>query len=129
MGIVILSIIGLLAIISIIGVIIFLTRKKPFDGKNKAIVTIIGVLQAVHILLYFSFALVKMVEANVYIAFVICAALSLVCLILSFWLTLPFSKYKNAIKYLFMFLAIMQVFITVVIFLLPEGGIEPLIRF
>jgi len=130
MGIVLLSTIGFLAVISIISISIYFTRKHPIDGKNKTLVIIIGVLQPVHILLYFTGILAIIINANAYIGFVICVILSLVCLLLSVWLVLPFSKFSNAIKYMFLFFAVIQVFTTVVIFLLPDmGGLPPIIQF
>ena len=130
MGVVFLSTIGLLVVISIIGTLIFSSRKEPIDGKDKVITIIIGALQAVHVLLYFTSTLAKIVEANAFIAFAICALLSVVCLLLSLWLLFPFFKFRNTIKYLFAFLAIIQVFTTIMIFLLPDMGVgPPLIQF
>ena len=129
MGIVLLSIIGFLAVISIIGIFIYLTRKNPIVGKNKMPVIMIGILQSVHILLYFTGMLAMIINVNPYIGFVICVIFSLICLLLSLWLVLPFSKFNHAIKFMFLFFALIQVFTTVVIFLLPDmGELSPLIQ-
>jgi len=109
---------------------VFLTRKDLINGKNKIIAWVIGVSQAIHIALFFTGLLAVISNANVYVGFAICAFLSLICLTLSLWLVLPFSRFKNGIKYLFLFFAILQVLTTIVIFLLPEmGGIPAIIQF
>ncbi len=59
----------------------------------------------------------------------ICAVVSIICILMSGWMLLPFSKFKHGIKYLLMFIAILQVISTIIIFLLPDAGIPPLIRF
>ena len=97
--------------------------------KNKRIYIVVGVLQAVHILLYLTGSLDQIAQINVYIAFGICAVISIICIVLSGWMLLPDSKCKHGITYLFMLIAILQVISTIVIFLLPEAGILPLIQF
>lgn len=121
--------IGFLLTIAIIGVLVYLIRKHPVDGKNKVISICIGALQAMHILIYLTGILGKISNVNVYAAFIICVVLSLVCLILSIWISIPPSRSRNAIKYLFVLFAIVQVFTVIWMFLLPEGGIPPLIQF
>jgi len=122
---------AILVIISIIGTLVFLTRKNLINGKNKTIAWIIGILQASHILLYFTTSLARMIESDVYIAFAVCIFLSLTCLLLSIWLVLPFAKFKNAIKYLFAFFAVIQAWTTNVIFLVGDraAGFPPPIQF
>lgn len=128
MGITLYLLIGLLLIISITGVLIYLNHKSPIDGKNKVIVITIVTLQIVYIFLYFTGALAMICETNVYLGFTVCVLISLICLLLSIWLILPFSKFRNAIKYLFAFFAVIQALTTVVIFLLSEAGMLPLIQ-
>ena len=106
-----------------IGILLVLT----INSKRIYIVT--GALQAVHIILYLTGLLDKIAQINVYIAFGICAVISTICILMSGWMLLPFSKFKHGIKYLLMFIAILQVISTIIIFLLPEAGIPPLIQF
>ena len=115
-GIVFLSAIGFVVIISIIGFSIYLTRKNPIHGKNKIMVIAIGLMQAIHVLLYFTGTLAMLITVNVYISFAICVFLSFVCLLLSLWLVLPFAKLRNTIKYMLLFFAVIQVLTTIVIF-------------
>ena len=115
-GIILFWVMALMVITSIIGTLVFLTRKNLVNGKNKIIVWIIGILQVSHIMLYFTNSLSRMVESDVYVAFAVCVFLSLTCLLLSLWLVLPFARFRNATKYLFTFLAVIQVWTTYVIF-------------
>jgi hypothetical protein len=130
-GLLMFTAIGFSFAIAIIGVLVFLTRKNLINGKNKIIVWIIGILQSIHILLFFTETLHIMVETNAYVGFAICVFLSLVCILLSLWLIMPFAKCKNKIKYLFLFFAIIQVFTTNVIFLIGDraAGFPPPIQF
>lgn len=121
--------IGILLILAIIGLIILLRHDSLKSENNKRIYIVIGVLQAVHIILYLTGLLDKIAQINVYIAFGICAIVSIICIVMSGWMLLPFSKFKHGIKYLLMFIAILQVISTIIIFLLPEAGIPPLIQF
>ena len=57
------------------------------------------------------------------------AVISMICFLLSVWILLPFSKFRHGIWYLFMVFAILQVLITIFMFLLPEGGISAPIQF
>ena len=94
--------------------------------RNKKICIATMSLQAVHVILYLTGFLDKV---TVYIAFGICTVISIICIVMSVWLLLPFSKFKNEIKYLFVFFSIIQVISTIIIFLLPEAGFPPLIQF
>jgi len=124
-GIVFLSAIGFVAIISIIGYSIYLTRKNPIHGKNKIMVIAIGLMQAIHILLFFTGTLAMLITVSVYISFAICIFLSFACLLLSLWLV---AKLRSTIKYLFLFFAIIQLLTTIAIFFLSDIG-TPLIQF
>jgi len=129
-GLILFTAIGLLPIIAFIGVLIYLTRNNLISGTNKIIAWVIGISQAVHAALFLTGVLAIISNANIYVGFAICAFLSLICLSLSVWLILPFSKFYNAIKYLFLFFAFIQVLATIVIFLLPDmGGFPALIQF
>ena len=121
--------IGILLVLAMIGSFILLRHDPVSSEKNKRVYIVIGALQAVHILLYLTGSLDKIAQTNAYIAFGICAVVSIVCIVMSGWMLLPFSKFKHGIKYLLMFIAILQVISTVSIFLLPEAGIPPLIQF
>ena len=55
--------------------------------------------------------------------------MSINSIFMSGWMLLPSSKFKHGIKYLLMFIAIIQVISTIIIFLLPDAGIPPLIQF
>ena len=90
---------------------------------------VVGVLQAVHIILYLTGLLDRIAQTDVYLAFYICAVLAIICIVVSGWMVLSMSKYQHGIKYLLLFIAIFQVISTVLIFLLPEAGIPPLIQF
>ena len=121
--------IGILLALAIIGLFILL-RRNSFKAENsKRIYIVVGTLQAVHLILFLTGLLEKITRTNVYIAFGICAVVSIICSLMSGWMLLPFSKYKHGIKYLLMFIAVLQVISTIVIFLLPEAGIPPLIQF
>lgn len=119
--------IGFLLVITIIVISAYLTRNNPVDHKNKAIAVTIGILQAAHALLYITGLLAAIGEAHVYLSFTICVVLSLLCVVLSIWISLPRNKFKNTIKYLFVFIAVLQTLATIYIFLLPEAGIPALI--
>jgi hypothetical protein len=126
---IIMLLIGFALIVSIIGLPIILIRKNLIHGKNKVRVMVIGILQGIHMALYFSNLLAIITETNVYIGFAVCVVLSLTCLLLSLWLMLPVAKFNNAIKYLFLLFAVIQILTTIIIFLLPDmGGFDPLIQ-
>ena len=121
--------IGILLVLAMIGLFILLRQDSLKAENNKRICIVVGVLQAVHIILYLTGLLDKIAQINVYIAFGICAIVSIICVVMSGWMLLPFSKFKHGIKYLLMFIAILQVISTIIIFLLPEAGIPPLFQF
>ena len=121
--------IGIVLVLVVTGLLIWSRRNVPVTEDNKRISIAIGVLQAIHVVLYFTGLLGKISQANVYIAFGICAVISVICFLLSVWTLLPFSKFKHGIRYLFMFFAILQVLITIFMFLLPEAGIPAPIQF
>lgn len=121
--------IGILLVLTIIGLFILLRRDSFQSENNKRIYIVTGTLQAVHIILYLTGLLEKIAQINVYIAFGICAVVSIICILMSGWMLLPFSKARHGIKYLLMFIAILQVSSTIIIFLLPEAGIPPFIQF
>ena len=113
--------IGILLVLTIIGLFILLRHNSFEIENNKRIYIMTGALQAVHIILYLTGLLDKIAQVNGYIAFGICAAFSIICILMTGWMLLPFSKFKHGIKYLLMFIAILQVISTIVIFLFPEG--------
>ncbi|WP_305140797.1 hypothetical protein [Acutalibacter muris] len=113
--------IGILLVLTIIGLLILLRHNSFKSENNKRIYIMTGALQAVHIILYLTGLLDKIAQVNGYIAFGICAAFSIICILMTGWMLLPFSKFKHGIKYLLMFIAILQVISTIVIFLFPEG--------
>ena len=121
--------IGILLIFTIIGLLILLRRNSFKSENSQKIYIVTGTLQAVHVILYLTGLLDKIAQVNIYIAFGICAVVSIICILMSGWMLLPFSKFKHGIKYLLMFIAILQVISTIIIFLLPEAGIPPLIQF
>ena len=120
---------GVLLVLTIVGLLIWSSRKVDLTESNKKISIVIGTLQTVHILLFFTDLIGKIGEANVYIAFGICAAISIICSLLSVGILFPFSKFKHGIKYLFVFFSIIQVLVTIFIYLLPEAGIPAPIQF
>ncbi|HCD44683.1 MAG TPA: hypothetical protein DEQ64_13285 [Lachnoclostridium sp.] len=100
------------------------------DGtKNNKIAILTGLLQGIYLLLFFTELIGKIGQINIYIAFGICAIISIICFLLSIWLLLPFSKFKHGIKYLFVFFAVIQIFLTIFIYLFPEAGIPAPIQF
>lgn len=119
--------IGILLVLTVIGLLILL-RRDSFKSENKKIYIAAGALQAVHAILFLTGLLDKIAQINVHAAFGFCAVVSVVCFLISGWMLLPFSRFKHGIKYLLMFIAILQVISTVVIFLLPEACIPPLIQ-
>lgn len=120
--------IGILFVLMTIGLYIYLDHNS-LEQNNKRIYIIVGALQIFHIVMYLTGLLDKIVQINVYIAFLICAIISIVCLLASIWMLLSSSKFKHGIKYLLMFIAVSQVISTIIMFLLPEAGIPPLIHF
>ena len=112
--------IGILLVLTIIGLLILLKRNSFQSENSKRIYIVTGALQAVHIILYLTGLLDKIAQVNVYIAFGICAVISIMCILMSGWMLLSSSKFKHGIKYLFMFIAIIQVISTIVIFLFPD---------
>lgn len=120
--------IGILLVLTTIGLLILL-RRNSFKSENKRLYIVTGALQAVHIILYLTGSLEKITQIDVYIAFGICAVVSIICITMSVWMLLPFSKFKHGIKYLLVFIAVLQVISTIIIFLLPDEGIPPLIQF
>ena len=121
--------IGILLVLTIIGLLILLKRNSFQPENSKRIYIVTGTLQTVHIILYLTGLLDKIAQVNVSLAFGICAAISITCILTSGWMLLPFSKSKHGIKYLFMFIATLQVISTIIIFLLPDAGIPPLVQF
>ena len=112
--------IGILLIFTIIGLLILLRRNSFKSENSQKIYIVTGTLQAVHVILYLTGLLDKIAQVNIYIAFGICAVVSIICILMSGWMLLPSSKFKHGIKYLLMFIAILQVISTIVIFLFPD---------
>lgn len=112
--------IGFLLVLAIIGLAILLKQDSLKSENDKRLCIAIGVLQAVHAGLYLTGILDKIAQTNVYIAFGICVVLSLVCIVMAAWMLRPSSKFKHGIKYLMMFVAVLQVISTIVIFLMPD---------
>ena len=112
--------IGILLIFTIIGLLILLRRNSFKSENSQKIYIVTGTLQAVHVILYLTGLLDKIAQVNIYIAFGICAVVSIMCILMSGWMLLPSSKFKHGIKYLLMFIAILQVISTIVIFLFPD---------
>lgn len=102
--------------------------KSDITNNNKIAIST-GSLQGIYILLFFTGLLGKIGQINVHIAFGICAIISIICFLFSIWLLLPISKFKHGIKYLFLFFAVIQIFVTIFIYLLPEAGIPAPIQF
>ena len=111
---------GILLVLAIIGLLIFLRRNSFKSENSKKIYIVTGALQAVHVILYLTGLLDKIAQVNIYIAFGICAVVSIVCILMSGWMLLPFSKFKHGIKYLLMFIALLQVISTIAIFLFTD---------
>ena len=111
---------GILLVLAIIGLLILLRRNSFKSENSKKIYIVTGALQAVHVILYLTGLLDKIAQVNIYIAFGICAVVSIICILMSGWMLLPSSKFKHGIKYLLMFIAILQVISTIVIFLFPD---------
>lgn len=112
--------IGILLILTIIGLLILLRHNSLKSENSEKIYIVTGALQAVHVILYLTGLLDKIAQVNIYIAFGICAVVSIMCILMSGWMLLASSKFKHGIKYLLMFIAILQVISTVVIFLFPD---------
>ena len=112
--------IGILLIFTIIGLLILLRRNSFKSENSQKIYIVTGTLQAVHVILYLTGLLDKIAQVNIYIAFGICAVVSIMCILMSGWMLLASSKFKHGIKYLLMFIAMLQVISTVVIFLFPD---------
>ena len=112
--------IGILLVLSIIGLVILLRQDSFKSENNKKIYIATGGLQAVHAGLYLAGILDKIAQANANVAFGICATLSFVCIVMAIWMLRPSSNFKHGVKYLMMFIAIFQVISTIVIFFMPD---------
>ena len=112
--------IGILLVLTIIGLLILIRRNSFKSENSQKIYIVTGTLQAVHVILYLTGLLDKIAQVNIYIAFGICAVVSIMCILMSGWMLLASSKFKHGIKYLLMFIAMLQVISTVVIFLFPD---------
>ena len=123
--------IGVLLILALIGSLILLRRGsfKTENKNSKRLYIVTGALQAAHLLSYLTGALEKVSQFHVYLAFGLCTLVSVLCFLLSVWMLLPLSKCRHGVKYLFLFVSVLQVAGTICIFLLPEAGIPPLIHF
>ena len=77
--------IGILLVFAMIGLLILLRHDSLKSENHKRIYIVIGVLQAVHIILYLTGLLDKIAQINVYIAFGICAIVSILCIVMSGW--------------------------------------------
>ncbi len=111
--------IGILLVLAILVSFILLKRDSFKSENGKRIYIATGALQAVHVILYLTGLLDKIAQVNMYIALGICTVISVMCVLLSGWMLLSPSKFKHGIKYLLMFIAVLQVVSTIVIFLLP----------
>ena len=96
---------------------------KELIRNNKYILSVIEGLQIVYIALFFTNGIGIINGYNIYLGFAIYTVLSLVCFLLSVWLVLPFSECDNALKFLLLFISIVQLLFTIFIYLLPECGI------
>ena len=94
--------IGILLVLTIIGLLILLRRNSFKSENSKRIYIVTGALQAVHIILYLTGLMEKIAQINVYIAFGICTIVSIICILM---------------------------ISTIIIFLLPDAGMPPLIQF
>ena len=121
--------IGIFLVLAIIGLVIWLRHDSFKSDPNKKMYIVVGVLQAISIILYLTGLLDRIAQMDAYLAFYISAVISVVCIVISVWMVLPTSKYQHGIKYLFLFIAIVQVISTILTFLVPEAGIPPLIQF
>lgn len=121
--------IGIFLVLAIIGLVIWLRHDSLKSDPNKKMYIVVGVLQAISIILYLTGLLDRIAQMDVYLAFYISAVISVVCIVISVWMVLSMSKCQHGIKYLFLFIAILQVICTILIFLVPEAGIPPLIQF
>lgn len=113
--------IGILLVLTIIGLLILLGCNSFQSENSKRIYLVTGALQAIHIILYLTGLLDKLAQVNEYIAFGFCAVVSIICILMSGRMLLSFLKFKHGIKYLLMFIAILQVIGTIVMFMLPDG--------
>lgn len=96
--------IGILLVLTIIGSLILFRRDSFRSETSKGPYIATGALQAAHIILYLTGLLEKIAQFNVYLAFGICAVLSILCILMSAWMLLPFSKCRHGLKYLLLFI-------------------------
>lgn len=90
--------------------------------NNRFTMNAIGLLQVIYAALFISNGIGMINDFNVYLGFAIYSLLSLICLALSLWLLLPFSKCDHALKYLLFFISIQQMLFTAWIYLLTTCG-------
>ena len=95
--------IGILLVLAIIGLLIWVRHDSFKSESSNRIYIVTGALQIFYIVLYLTGLLDKITQINAYIAFGICAVVSVLCVLMSVWMLLPFSNYKHGIKFLFMF--------------------------
>ena len=112
--------IGIILVLGIIGFVLLFRQNSLKSEKQKRICIAVGVLQAVHAGLYLTGILDQIAQANGSVAFSICASLSLVCIVTAVWMLRPASQFKHGIKYGMLFVAVLQVLSTIVLFLMPD---------
>lgn len=89
------SSIGLIAVLAIIGLLVWGSQTLVINEDNKRIYTIVGVLQVLYLIIFLTGLLDKISQSNVYVTFGICAVISIVSILLSIWMLLPFSFAYN----------------------------------
>ena len=108
---------GFALVLSLIGAAIVATHGTPIGRGAKISCAVIAVLQVVHIVLYATSAMAKLYYSNYTIALIISIAITAVCFCLSAWLFIPKADCRHGIKYLLVFIALIQIFAVVVTFI------------
>ena len=113
---------GFALVLSLIGAAIVATRGTPVGRNAKIECAVVGVLQIIHIVLYVTSAMAKLYYSNAVIALIISIALAAVCFGLSVWLFFPKADCHHGIKYLLLFVSLIQIFAVLVTFVFSNNS-------
>ncbi|MBC5996229.1 hypothetical protein EAI30_10915 [Romboutsia ilealis] len=89
---------------------------------------LICICQITYILLYLTNVIGIITSLNVYTGFSVCVSINTVTVILNIYYIIKSLKDKIGIKLSLIFITLLQILFTSFIYLLPEAGIDPLIK-
>ena len=95
---------------------------------DKSVQRLICICQITYILLYLTNVIGIITSLNVYTGFAVYVSINMVTVILNICHIINRPKDKIFTKFLLIFITLLQILFTVFIYLLPEAGIDPLIK-